>query len=112
MEWTIFNFVSKFDQYRQFMSFDRECARCPADEAGGNWTYVIDALVRTPVTIFYGERAWVMLDRSKVFLAIMLVLGTACVVLSIVINVVVMKNYGSDMFQSLLYGWVSLSQKS
>lgn len=40
-----------------------------------SWTYVIDSVVRVPVTIFYGERAWQMLDRNLPFGIVMLVLG-------------------------------------
>lgn len=41
---------------------------------GASWTYIIDALVRTPVTLFYAERAWLLMDRNKIFGAIVILL--------------------------------------
>jgi hypothetical protein len=35
-----------------------------------SWTYLLDALVRTPVSAFYGERAWKTVDRSVILASI------------------------------------------
>jgi hypothetical protein len=43
--------------------------------SGASWTYIIDALVRTPVTVFYGERAWILMDRSKAFGGLIMILA-------------------------------------
>lgn len=38
-----------------------------ADGPGTSWFYVLDNIVRIPVSVFFGLRAWKMVGRSKLF---------------------------------------------
>lgn len=59
LAWTTTNFITTYGKYTQFLSMTYE-----------SWAYVLDALVRTPVSAFYGERAWKAVGRNMAFAGI------------------------------------------